>query len=95
MCFFVFAGQRRFVGTVHGEGSRTLYMFFFFFLVFIVFCYFSHELWEAPALKEAGIKVPDMEARTLRKSFSVQEPNGVGSTMQILSYTYIYMSECA
>ena len=27
--FFVFAGQRRFVGTVHGEGSRTLYMFFF------------------------------------------------------------------
>ena len=67
----------------------------FFFLVFIVFCYFSHELWEAPALKEAGIKVPDMEARTLRKSFSVQEPNGVGSTMQILSYTYIYMSECA
>ena len=93
MCFFVFAGQRRFVGTVHGEGSRTLYMFFF--LVFIVFCYFSHELWEAPALKEAGIKVPDMEARTLRKSFSVQEPNNVGSTMQILSYTYIYMSECA
>ena len=92
MCF-LFLQDNADLLAVHGEGSRTLYMFFF--LVFIVFCYFSHELWEAPALKEAGIKVPDMEARTLRKSFSVQEPNGVGSTMQILSYTYIYMSECA
>ena len=40
-------------------------------------------------LKEAGIKVPDMEATVVRKSFSVQGPNGVGSTMQILSYTKI------
>ena len=40
-------------------------------------------------LKEAGIKVPDMEATVVRKSFSVQGPNGVGSTMQILSYTRI------
>jgi len=37
-------------------------------------------------LKEAGINVPEMDANAMRKSFSAVEPNGVGSTMQILSY---------
>ena len=95
MCFLFLQDNADLLAQFMEKALEPYICFFFFFLVFIVFCYFSHELWEAPALKEAGIKVPDMEARTLRKSFSVQEPNGVGSTMQILSYTYIYMSECA
>ena len=48
-------------------------------------CFSLAGLWEAPVLKEAGIKVPALDTARMQKSFSIQEQCGVGSTMQILS----------